>query len=147
MLNSDGAMDKSRAVRCMGRQASAGGYVAAGRVDGSTTIHRADTCSQVASLPGKTRDDAVTSVCWMPPAPQQADQAPSVLTSSASGVVSFYKGGHDSAPADGQWDRTAQWQCGASIECCQLHPSGDRFAAGGEKREISIYDAATGARA
>ena len=144
--NSDGAMDKSRAVHCIARQATTGGHVAAGRADGSITIHRVDTCSQVASLPAKARDDAVTSVCWLPPKLQQSGQLPVLLTSSASGLVCVYEAGKGGEPAEARWKRAAEWQCGSSIDCCQLHPSGDRFAAGGQGREVSIYDAESGAR-
>jgi WD40 repeat protein len=134
----EGGMDKASGVRCMAiQQESDRPYLAVGRNNGVASIHDGLSLTRLTFLKGSKPEDAVAAVSWTP-------QGHTLFVSHASGIVTTFGSKQSSASNDATWHETSRWHCGDSIHCCDVHPDGNRFALGGEGREIGIHDSSTG---
>jgi WD40 repeat protein len=145
--STNGDMDKTQAIQCLSQAAALSGdvraCVAAGRRDGTTSIHDASSCSRIISIPAACGDESiVSSLCWLSSA--EPDK-PTLLVAHENGKV-FKHGPQDIYDMWGEWYSKAAFQCGNVVQCCDVHSSGRQFAAGGEGTEVCVYDMSTGGR-
>ena len=140
---SDGTMCKEQAVQCMASHlkdsdsgAEPSDLVAAGRVDGSVTVHAAPSCRTVATFKAASANaGGVAALCWLPRA--SAERA-SLLAAHADGNVVLHRHGED------EWSTAAVAQCAAQLQCCDLHSGGQLLATGGDGSMPCVHDLQTG---
>jgi hypothetical protein len=145
---SDGTMCKEQAIQCMasllqgdgGSEGSDSDLVAAGRVDGSVTVHQAPSCRTVTAFKGATSSggggDGVTAVCWLPRA---STERAALLAGHASGQLVLHR--HEAE----DWSTSNVAQCHAQLQCCDVHAAGQLVAFGGEGSVPCVHDVSTGA--
>jgi WD40 repeat protein len=135
----EGEMDKASAVRCMAMQPKLDRpNLAVGRTNGLTSVHDGISLSRLVSLKASKPDDTVAAVSWIP-------RTSLLFVGYGSGTVTAFAESEQAGTSnDETWREKCCWKCGNSIHCCDVHPQGQRFAVGGEDREVSIYDCSSG---
>lgn len=143
VLCQNGDMDKDRGIVSMSQACCLGGdtaFVAVGRRNGTTSIHNADSCIQVASFGTKNhRGDGVASVAWQESSEGgliEAQECGSIQRHSPTAAVSAWD----------QWEGREVFKCSSGVQCTALHSDGVQLALGCAGAELAVLDLSSGAR-